>query len=87
MKQREDIKEELKNIAPRLSELTPANPFDVPQGYFDSLPNVVLSKIKKQNELVESLNEQTSPLERGTRGVSTNPFAVDENYFETDGML
>ena len=63
----DDIREELKNIAPKLSELTPTNPFDAPQGYFESLPSDLLNKIKRQNALVESLREDSG-------NVSTNPF-------------
>ena len=75
MKKRQDIREELKNIAPKLGELNPTNPFDVPQGYFELLPNEVVSKIKKQNELVESLGQDESKN-------STNPFDVPRNYFD-----
>jgi hypothetical protein len=73
MKPRDDIRDELKNIAPALSELTPTNPFDVPQGYFDALPGDVLNNVKRQNGLVESLKSE--------RAV-TNPFDVPAGYFD-----
>src|SRR5687767_12890381 len=80
MKQRDnipvDIKEELKNIAPRLSELNSTNPFDVPKNYFDSLSDNVLNNVKRQSALVESLRQQENP-------VATNPFEVPQGYFET----
>jgi hypothetical protein len=89
MKRRDDIREELKNIAPKLidlnhtSERSPLdNPFDVPQGYFESLPGEVLNKIKRQNALVESLRDDVG-------SDSTNSFEVPAGYFDSlpDVML
>src|SRR5687768_3760913 len=75
MKQRDNIKEELKNIAPRLSEISSTNPFGIPQDYFESLPGEVLNNIKRRNDLVESLKSDAG-------NETTNPFEIPGGYFE-----
>src|SRR5689334_16659744 len=38
--------EELKDIAPTIASLRNHNPYSVPKGYFDSLPNSIFNNIK-----------------------------------------
>lgn len=72
MKRRSDIQDELKNIAPNLSERVSTNPFAVPENYFEALPQNMLQHVKRMNDLVESLHEQNA---------STNPFETPKEYF------
>ncbi len=55
------------------------NEFDIPKGYFDSLPGKIFSKI----ELIEELKEfpLLSSMEK------KSPFLVPENYFETRNFV
>jgi len=55
-------------------ERKPTNPFNAPQGYFDLLPQETLSNVKRLNNLVGSLNDETH--------AATNPFAVPVDYFD-----
>jgi hypothetical protein len=55
------------NDYPSLKQVNPENPFTVPEGYFDSLDERILSRIK-----VEELKNQ----------IPDTGFTVPENYFE-----
>ncbi|GIV34739.1 MAG: hypothetical protein KatS3mg031_2274 [Chitinophagales bacterium] len=46
MDNREEIKKELRELAPRLAQIRHSNPFSVPEGYFHTLPEQTLKKIK-----------------------------------------
>ncbi len=43
----ENIKKELREIAPQLEKLSKENPFSVPENYFDAFPSEVQEKILK----------------------------------------
>ncbi len=61
--------DELKNLAPELSQIKIENPFKVPEGYFDSLNADVMQRIEPLPNL-ESVNTK-------------NPFKVPTGYFES----
>lgn len=44
-----DIKKELKHLAPHLSKLEKAMADEIPDGYFDHLPNRLLDRLKEQD--------------------------------------
>ncbi len=60
---------DLDRLAPQLSKLDKSNPFKVPDGYFDSLPEMIQQKINAVPDL-ERMNRE-------------NPFHVPEGYFDS----
>lgn len=48
MKNRDDIRKELQEIAPKLSQLGKKNPFTVPDFYFQSLPEKLLQRVRNE---------------------------------------
>ena len=60
---------ELKKAAPRLFELKKENPFQVPDGYFDSLSNDIQHKVQ--------------PLPDFEKKAGENLFKVPEGYFDS----
>jgi len=79
MKRRDDIKNELKEIAPTLSERVSTNPFKVPENYFDALPQNTLQHVKGVNALVESVNDESNV--SNTCPPGRNPFETPKEYF------
>lgn len=48
MDNKDDIRKELDELAPRLSRLKKENPFQVPEYYFQGLPDKVLERVKNE---------------------------------------
>lgn len=48
MEHQDDIRKELDELAPRLSRLKKENPFQVPDYYFQGLPDKVLERVKNE---------------------------------------
>lgn len=48
MENKDDIRKELDELAPRLSRLKKENPFQVPDYYFQGLPDKVLERVKAE---------------------------------------
>lgn len=53
--EKDNVKKELREIAPHLEKLSKENPFSVPENYFDAFPSEVQEKILK------SRRKQTDP--------------------------
>jgi len=84
MQNRKDISNELLEISQLIAEIdAPKNPFEVPSGYFESLPDRIMEKLKTtytgsvKNEL-EVLSPVISQIEKNN--ISHN---IPENYFES----
>jgi hypothetical protein len=61
--------DELRKMAPRLSELKRENPFQVPDSYFDSL--------------ADNIQQQIQVLPDFDKVAAQNPFNVPEGYFDS----
>ena len=58
-------------LSPVLAQSNPVTPYEVPQGYFESLPEAILSRVQTQEtSLVLPASKQ-------------NPYSVPTGYFET----
>lgn len=77
-----DIVEELREIAPALETLGAHPHFDVPVHYFDAFPDQLLARIKgmERSEAVAAELETVSPLLAGLP--KTTPFSLPEGYFQ-----
>ena len=83
MNRRKEILDELRDSAPSIVGLDPLlPPYKVPEGYFDSLPSLILLKIKAESaSSVQEELEIISPLLSGiTRKM---PFSTPDGYFES----
>ncbi|PWU04953.1 MAG: hypothetical protein C5B52_00490 [Bacteroidetes bacterium] len=81
MKSRETILEELRAISPAVANLDFHNVFEVPEGYFDTLPANILLKIKSiEPGSIQKEPEASSFLEKSSK---SNPFTVKEGYFDS----
>src|SRR3954466_12085224 len=69
MKEQFDNDDELRKMAPRLSELKRENPFKVPDDYFDSLGR--------------SIQHQIQSLPDFEKTAAKNHFKVPEGYFDS----
>lgn len=81
MKRNKTILEELGEISSLVAELPPALPFQVPEGYFESLPEKILARV----HALETGDPATelkalSPLVAGLP--KRSPFSVPEGYFD-----
>jgi hypothetical protein len=75
------IQRELREMAPGLAGLPPVNPFSLPEGYFDSLPQLVMIRIK--TEQADSVEEEIMILAPSLSGLNKKPtFSMPEGYFE-----
>lgn len=81
MTRRNDISQELQEISPGLDRIDLVNPYRAPVGYFDSLAEMILLRIKAEDagSASEEL-EMISPLLGSIR--KEMPFSVPEGYFE-----
>ena len=70
MEYNSDILQELTEISPLLSQIENKNPYIIASSYFNQLPEVVLNKIKADNDAFP-------PFKR------INPYAAPSNYFQT----
>ena len=72
--------EELRAISPAVANLDSRNVFEVPEGYFDTLPASILLKIKN----LETESAQGDPAPGFLDQVSkSNPFSVKDGYFDS----
>lgn len=87
MTRRNEITKELLEISPELARLTATNPYRVPAGYFDTLAEKIIQRIKS-GERLSAPNEVSaqdeiallSPLLNGLK--KTTPYSLPEGYFE-----
>lgn len=80
MAPKKDILQELTGIAPNLAKAGTAMPYNVPAGYFDELPNLILMRIKTMHASPAEELQTLSPLLGGLK--KDMPFKVPEGYFE-----
>ena len=82
MNRRKEILEELTDAAPILAEVEIQHPYRVPPGYFDSLPALILLRIKTEN--AGSAQEELDIISPLLGGLSKKmPFSAPEGYFES----
>lgn len=88
MNSRKNISDELKAISPAVDNIQPLNPFSVPAGYFNTLSEQIMMRIKSGSEIqqqvypadeLKSLSPLLSQLDKKM------PFSVPEGYFENLG--
>ena len=68
MNTRNDILFELQSISPLIAEVVPVNPYQIPEGYFDNLPALMVQLVKDEKPSEVLTNLQT-------------PYRVPQNYF------
>lgn len=79
METRSTILNELKELSPAVSKIGTATPYQVPQGYFDSLAARIMARVKTENATVKEELETLSPL---LSGLSRKmPFEAPNGYF------
>jgi hypothetical protein len=82
MNRRKEILEELIDAAPKLADIENQHPYRVPTGYFESLPGLVMLRIRTQN--AESAREELEIISPLLGGLNKKmPFSTPKGYFET----
>ena len=82
MNRRNEIPDELKNIAPTLAGIDFQYPYRVPAGYFESLAEQVMFRIRLEN--AGSAKEELEAISPFLSGLSKKmPFSTPEGYFDT----
>lgn len=76
---KDDIRLELESISTAVANLPSGMPFAVPEGYFERLPEQVLSLVQRDG--AKSELEELSPLLAGIR--DKQPFSIPEGYFDS----
>lgn len=79
MKNRKIINDELKSLGIEIPDLA-IEPYHVPEGYFNSLADNILSRVKNLEISAEEEISQLSPLLSGLR--KENPYHLPEGYFD-----
>lgn len=79
MKNRKIIHDELKSLGIEIPELA-SEPYQVPEGYFNTLADNILSRLKNQEISAEEEISQLSPLLSGLK--RENPYLLPEGYFD-----
>lgn len=76
------ILNELFEISPLITNISNKMYYEVPEGYFNDLSDIILQRVRKQTAL-ESSSEELQELSPLLYSVSKKmPFEVKENYFE-----
>jgi hypothetical protein len=70
MENRKNIINELMELSPVLAQNNPVTPYEVPQGYFENLPEAILSRVQ---------TGEASPV---LPAIKQNPYSVPTGYFE-----
>lgn len=74
------ILNELFEISPVVTNISHQMPYEVPAGYFDKLPDIIMEMIA--NEQYESVSGELQSLSPLLSGISrTMPYEVNEDYF------
>lgn len=82
MNRRKEILDELNGAAPNLAGIENQHPYRVPEGYFESLPGLVLLRIKTEN--AASADEELETISPLLKGLGKKmPFSTPEGYFES----
>ena len=79
MESRSTILNELKELSPTVAGIGNALPYQVPQGYFDTLAEMILQRVRTQSLSAQEELETLSPL---LNGLSRKlPYEVPQGYF------
>lgn len=70
MDRRKIILEELQSVSPTVAGIDPVNPYQVPQGYFETFPLNMLGLVKDEQPSLLLINAKL------------NPYSVPVNYFQ-----
>src|SRR6476620_2120758 len=82
MNRRKEIPDELKNIAPSLAGIDFQQPYKVPAGYFEDLPEQIMLRIRLED--AGSPQEELEIISPFLGGLSKKmPFSTPEGYFDT----
>src|SRR5687767_3281349 len=82
MNRRKEILNELKDAAPALAEMDLQHPYRVPGGYFESLPGLIMFRIRLEN--VESVQDELEIISPLLNSLNKNmPFSTPDGYFDT----
>lgn len=82
MNRRKEILDELKDAAPTLGGIDFQDPYRVPAGYFESLSESIMLRIRLEN--AGSAKEELEIISPLLSGLSkTMPFSTPEDYFDT----
>src|SRR5688572_28074739 len=82
MSGRAQITNELKEISEPLAQLEAINPYRVPAGYFESLTEMILLRIKAEE--ATSVDEELEILSPFLKKIDkTPPYTVPQGYFDT----
>ncbi len=82
MNRRKEILDELIDAAPNVAGIDNQHPYRVPAGYFENLPQMILSRIKTEN--AGSVREEIDIISPLLGGVSKKmPFSTPVGYFES----
>ena len=80
MDNRHNILTELKAISEVVSGIAPITPYEAPVGYFESLPTIILNRVKALE--AKSVNEEISTLSPLLSGLRKKPsFTIPKGYF------
>jgi hypothetical protein len=87
MNKSNEILQELNAISPRLSALNAPLPFEVPKGYFERFPLLMLSVVR--NNEVRDSDDQSASIPDFMQSRKSMPFAVPDQYFDSlsDNLL
>ena len=82
MNRRKEILDELKDAAPTLADLDVQHPYRVPEGYFESLAEGIMLRIRLENAVsVKDELDIISPLLNSLN--KKMPFTTPDGYFDT----
>lgn len=82
MNRRKEILDELIDAAPKLADIDSQQPYRVPAGYFESLPQMILLRIKTEN--AGSAREEMDMISPLLGGLSKKmPFSTPQGYFDS----
>lgn len=79
MKNRNNILDELKEVAPTLANLAQSDAYSVPENYFSSLQSKIFTKIKEEEVWEKASDPALSPQLQLLKG--KKHFSLPENYF------
>jgi hypothetical protein len=82
MNRRKEILDELTDAAPNLASIDNQHPFRVPAGYFESLPGLILLRVKTEHAV--SAKEETDLISPLLGGLGKKmPFSIPDGYFDS----
>lgn len=80
MNPRTPIQEELSRLSQKIMKLPAVHPFRVPDGYFETLPEKIMTSIRTENMTAREEIMQLSPVLAGLKEKDT--YQVESDYFD-----